>query len=123
MAQHGRRTVEQWRGWIDAGLWAELAQAMVCAHYDPAYRRGGDALYRRAGAAQVLELSIWIRMRSSGRRALSCNLPEPAMRTSKLFNLPMVLTWARIAMIPFLVAVYYFPDSWIAPMHKVVLPA
>lgn len=43
------------------------------------------------------------------------------MRTSKLFNLPMVLTWARIAMIPFLVAVYYFPDSWIAPMHKNVL--
>jgi len=30
----------------------------------------------------------------------------------------MVLTWARIAMIPFLVAIYYFPDSWIAPGTK-----
>jgi len=56
VAQHGHKTVEQWRSWIDAGRWAELAQAMVCAHYDPAYRRGGDALYRRAGVAQVLEM-------------------------------------------------------------------
>ena len=43
------------------------------------------------------------------------------MRTSRLLNLPMLLTWARIAMIPFLVAVYYFPDAWIAPTHKNVL--
>jgi len=42
------------------------------------------------------------------------------MRT-RLFNLPMVLTWARIVMIPFLVAIYYFPDSWIRPEHKNVL--
>jgi CDP-diacylglycerol--glycerol-3-phosphate 3-phosphatidyltransferase len=33
----------------------------------------------------------------------------------------MVLTWARIAMIPFLVATYYFPDAWIRPEHKNVL--
>jgi len=33
----------------------------------------------------------------------------------------MVLTWARIAMIPFLVAIYYFPDDWIRPEHKNVL--
>jgi CDP-diacylglycerol--glycerol-3-phosphate 3-phosphatidyltransferase len=33
----------------------------------------------------------------------------------------MVLTWARIAMIPFLVAIYYFPDGWISPEHKNVL--
>jgi tRNA 2-selenouridine synthase len=54
---HGRKTVEQWRQWIDAGRWRDLAQAMVCAHYDPAYRRGGDSLYRRAGEARVLELA------------------------------------------------------------------
>jgi cardiolipin synthase (CMP-forming) len=34
------------------------------------------------------------------------------------FNLPMLLTWARIVMIPFLVAVYLFPDSWILPHTK-----
>jgi CDP-diacylglycerol--glycerol-3-phosphate 3-phosphatidyltransferase len=33
----------------------------------------------------------------------------------------MLLTWARIALIPFLVAVYYFPDAWIRPEHKNVL--
>jgi len=40
---------------------------------------------------------------------------------SRLFSLPMVLTWARIAMIPFLVAIYYFPDDWITPTHKNML--
>ena len=53
---HGRKCVSQWRAWVDDARWGELAQAMVCAHYDPAYRRGGDALYRRAGEARVLEL-------------------------------------------------------------------
>ncbi len=33
----------------------------------------------------------------------------------------MVLTWARIVMIPFLVAIYYFPDAWIGPFAKNVL--
>ena len=37
---------------------------------------------------------------------------------TRLFSLPMVLTWARIAMIPFLVAIYLFPDRWLAPPHK-----
>ena len=40
---------------------------------------------------------------------------------SSFFNLPMLLTWARIVMIPFLVAVYYFPDDWIAPGTKNLL--
>jgi tRNA 2-selenouridine synthase len=53
---HGRKTVAQWREWIAQQRWDALAQAMVSTHYDPAYRRGGDALYRRAGEAQVLEL-------------------------------------------------------------------
>jgi tRNA 2-selenouridine synthase len=53
---HGRKMVAQWREWIAQERWSELAQAMVSTHYDPAYRRGGDALYRRAGEAQVLEL-------------------------------------------------------------------
>ena len=41
--------------------------------------------------------------------------------SSRLLNLPMLLTWARIVMIPFLVAVYYFPDAWIAPSGKNLL--
>jgi CDP-diacylglycerol--glycerol-3-phosphate 3-phosphatidyltransferase len=35
--------------------------------------------------------------------------------TSPLFNLPMLLTWARIVMIPFVVGIYYFPTDWISP--------
>ena len=33
----------------------------------------------------------------------------------------MLLTWARIVMIPFLVAIYYFPDPWMAMGTKNVL--
>ncbi|SPJ18512.1 phosphatidylglycerophosphate synthetase [Burkholderiales bacterium] len=40
---------------------------------------------------------------------------------TSFFNLPMLLTWARIAMIPFLVGIYYFPDAWIAPGTKNIL--
>ena len=29
-------------------------------------------------------------------------------------NVPMVLTWARIAMIPLVMGIFYFPDQWIA---------
>jgi tRNA 2-selenouridine synthase len=54
---HGHKTVAQWREWLAQARWADLAQAMVVSHYDPAYRRGGDALYRRAGEAQVLEMA------------------------------------------------------------------
>lgn len=31
------------------------------------------------------------------------------------FNLPTALTWLRIVLIPVFVAVYYAPDSWLAP--------
>ncbi len=33
-------------------------------------------------------------------------------------NVPMVLTWARIAMIPMIVGVYYLPDAWLQPHWK-----
>ncbi|HUN90788.1 MAG TPA: CDP-diacylglycerol--glycerol-3-phosphate 3-phosphatidyltransferase [Burkholderiaceae bacterium] len=33
-------------------------------------------------------------------------------------NLPMLLTWARIVMIPLVVGVFYLPDGWIAPHAK-----
>jgi CDP-diacylglycerol--glycerol-3-phosphate 3-phosphatidyltransferase len=33
-------------------------------------------------------------------------------------NLPMVLTWARIAMIPLVVGIFYLPDTWLGPQMK-----
>jgi tRNA 2-selenouridine synthase len=56
VAQHGKNAVEHWQQLVDAGRFGELAEAIVRAHYDPAYRRGGDSLYRHAHEAQVLEL-------------------------------------------------------------------
>lgn len=32
-----------------------------------------------------------------------------------LLNVPMSLTWARIALIPMVVGVFYLPDTWLAP--------
>ena len=34
------------------------------------------------------------------------------------FNLPILITWLRILMIPLLVAVYYLPHEWLADHHK-----
>jgi len=34
------------------------------------------------------------------------------------FNIPNTLTWARIALIPLFVGVFYFPDSWLNPSQK-----
>lgn len=30
-------------------------------------------------------------------------------------NVPMALTWARIAMIPLVIGIFYLPESWLAP--------
>ena len=53
---YGHAVVDRWRGFIANGDFGALAREMVQTHYDPAYRRGGDALYRRAREARVLEL-------------------------------------------------------------------
>ncbi|SPE29967.1 tRNA 2-selenouridine synthase [Burkholderiales bacterium] len=73
VVQHGRKAVEQWQRLVDAGQWGELAEAIVRAHYDPAYRRGGDSLYRGARLAQVLELGTLDRnaMMRAARQILS----------------------------------------------------
>lgn len=34
------------------------------------------------------------------------------------FNVPMILTWARIAMIPLIVGVFYVPDSLMSPFAQ-----
>jgi hypothetical protein len=33
-------------------------------------------------------------------------------------NVPILLTWLRILLIPVFVAVYYVPDAWLAPAAK-----
>lgn len=35
-----------------------------------------------------------------------------------LFNVPNSLTWARILVIPLVIGVFYFPDSWLAPHQQ-----
>lgn len=34
------------------------------------------------------------------------------------FNIPNTLTWARIALIPIFVGVFYLPDAWLSLPHK-----
>ena len=33
-------------------------------------------------------------------------------------NIPLLLTWLRIVLIPVFVAVYYLPDAWLSPVAK-----
>jgi len=33
-------------------------------------------------------------------------------------NIPLLLTWLRIVLIPVFVAVYYLPDAWLSTVHK-----
>lgn len=35
-----------------------------------------------------------------------------------LSNLPMFLTWLRIVLIPLLIAIFYFPGSWLQPVDR-----
>jgi CDP-diacylglycerol--glycerol-3-phosphate 3-phosphatidyltransferase len=39
------------------------------------------------------------------------------------FNLPIALTWLRVAAIPLLVAVFYLPNSWFTPFEKNLIAA
>jgi cardiolipin synthase len=34
------------------------------------------------------------------------------------FNIPILLTWLRMALIPLMVGVFYLPDSWLSPFDK-----
>jgi tRNA 2-selenouridine synthase len=55
--QHGHRKVEGWQAMVTAGAWRQLAQALVTEHYDPAYRRGGEGLYRRIAEGRDVSLA------------------------------------------------------------------
>lgn len=34
------------------------------------------------------------------------------------FNIPILLTWLRVALIPLVVGVFYLPDAWFSPFEK-----
>ncbi|MEY4059352.1 MAG: hypothetical protein RL551_591, partial [Pseudomonadota bacterium] len=34
------------------------------------------------------------------------------------FNLPIALTWLRVAAIPLVVAVFYLPSNWLTPFEQ-----
>jgi cardiolipin synthase len=34
------------------------------------------------------------------------------------FNIPILLTWLRVALIPLVVGVFYLPDMWLSPFYK-----
>ncbi|SNS75427.1 CDP-diacylglycerol--glycerol-3-phosphate 3-phosphatidyltransferase [Noviherbaspirillum humi] len=34
------------------------------------------------------------------------------------FNIPILLTWMRVALIPLVVGVFYLPDAWLSPFAK-----
>ena len=55
--QHGHERVGGWQALVDAGAWRQLAEELVSLHYDPAYKRGGEGLYRRLEAAHLLPLA------------------------------------------------------------------
>ncbi len=48
-------------------------------------------------------------------------MASPPTSRAITFNVPMALTWARIAMIPLVVGIYYLPDGWLAPHWKNVI--
>ena len=53
VGQHGHKQVGEWQALVAAGEWQRLAPTLIVDHYDPAYRRGGAGLYRRAEQARV----------------------------------------------------------------------
>jgi CDP-diacylglycerol--glycerol-3-phosphate 3-phosphatidyltransferase/cardiolipin synthase len=49
--------------------------------------------------------------------AVGCN--NAACGANRMFsNIPILLTWLRIVLIPVFVAVYYVPDEWLNPVAK-----
>ena len=44
-----------------------------------------------------------------------------ALPARKPFNVPMALTWTRIAFIPLIVGIFYLPDSFLSPHMKNLL--
>src|SRR5512132_28024 len=59
----------------------------------------------------------WRAFRVSSRSGSTPSCMASPPNSSRLsFNAPMALTWARIAMIPLVVGIFYVPDAWF-PAH------
>ncbi len=43
---------------------------------------------------------------------------SPAVQAPMPFNVPILLTWLRIVLIPVFVGVYYVPDAWLGPVAR-----
>ena len=54
VVQHGHEQVAAWKAMVEAKAWPQLAAELVVRHYDPAYRRGGEGLYRRLAQGQTV---------------------------------------------------------------------
>ena len=50
-----------------------------------------------------------------------CNCYQLVYASPMPFNLPIALTWLRVAAIPLLVAIFYLPNSWLSPFEKNLL--
>jgi tRNA 2-selenouridine synthase len=53
-ALHGRETIEAWQALARAGRYADLVEALVEQHYDPAYAKSQRANFKRWAERQVL---------------------------------------------------------------------
>ena len=42
----------------------------------------------------------------------------PKLKPPFKLNVPMLLTWMRIAMIPLVIGIFYLPDAWLSPQAK-----
>lgn len=42
----------------------------------------------------------------------------PKLKPPFKLNVPMLLTWMRIAMIPLVIGIFYLPDAWLSPHAK-----
>jgi cardiolipin synthase len=56
----------------------------------------------------------YIKLRTTGRSGLRAARKKKTMP----FNIPILLTWVRVALIPLVVGVFYLPDTWLSPMDK-----
>ena len=75
---HSRQTVRDWQALIAAGRRAELFQALVETHYDPAYRRSSDSHYAGLGEAATFDYDPTADDGHAQARALIEQLRVPA---------------------------------------------
>ena len=76
----GRKRLESWRGLADAGGFAELAEALIELHYDPAYARSSRKDARtRIGAVELEALDAASQERAAEAilRVMGASAPEP----------------------------------------------